>query len=594
MKKIWEKLQNYFVKYKYFLGNYKLTLAAVFIASIYEAVIYMLDWEFDITIPVDEEIIFRLLFFFAIGSFFTETLFIKKKTEKSEHKKRNLLIQIGAYVLAGIIASVITYFISMKNGTQLLGVDCQFLHDMTERFAIGYVLLLLVVGIYLLYRRSAEMIKGNFEAYMLRVFSNLCKGYLIYSVLLIGITLVSMIFDVLFLEGDGNLIVSCWALVTGFYWVPASLNAFLNVEEEPGAFIKMLVQYILSVLTMCALVIVYLYVLKIVILWEMPSNEIFSIISALFCFGMPVWMMTENYREETRYFLVLSILPYVFAPLMLLQAYSIGVRIYDYGMTPNRYVGVMLIVFEIIMLFIWHFRKSARENILLFLGGMLVVSVFVPLINMYSVSNHWQLSFLKKYYQAAQEGSVLSNLEYERLEGSYAYLKDQAEMQETIKDYFIYNEDFLAKLKTENEAANDLTKVEYHYMHCCQMVGQLDVSKYQTMYMLNQNDCYDVAGDEALYVDFSKFQFVIRETGEVITVDISEFAEKCLQYEKDHPDAGEEACSNALKAYNRISIDADTELYINHFEVRYEDGIKDGEDYFSWKDINLGGILLKK
>ena len=71
MKKIREKLQLYFEKYKDFLSCYKITLAAVFIVTIYEAVIDMLDWEFNITLPIDEDIIFTLLFFFALGRFFT-------------------------------------------------------------------------------------------------------------------------------------------------------------------------------------------------------------------------------------------------------------------------------------------------------------------------------------------------------------------------------------------------------------------------------------------------------------------------------------------------------------------------------------------
>lgn len=599
MKKIREKLQHYFAKYKDLLVCYKITLAAIFIVTIYEAVIDMLDWEFNITLPIDEDIIFRLLFYFAVGSFFTETLFIQKESDKPEYKKRNLFIKICAYVLAGIIASVITCFISLKNNTQFLGLSGALLHDMTYRFALGYVLLLFVLGIYLLYRRKAEKVKDNFEAYMLRVFCNLCKVYLIYSVLLIGIILVSLIFDILFLEGEGNLLVSCCVLVTGFYWVPASLNAFLDVEEDPGAFIRMLVQYILAILTMCALVIVYLYILKIVILWEMPSNEIYAIISTLFCTGMPVWMMVENYREDTRYSRVLSILPYVFAPLILQQAYSIGVRIYDYGMTPNRYVGVMLIIFEIIMLFIWHFRKGTRENILLILGGMLVISVFVPGINMYSVSNRWQLSLLQRYYQTVQEGGMLSESEYDRLKGAYDYLYDQPEMKETIAaGYDIYGENFAENLseileKQENNTT-DLTKLETYYIHCCQMVGELDVSGYTSMNMVITDESYETYYNEYADVDYTRFRFVMRETGEVITLDIDDFAQKCLAYDKKNPDSDTDEISQAMKPYQTVQIDDNTVLYMNHFEVRYEEEIKDGEPFLGYSNVNISGMLLQK
>ena len=45
------------------------------------------------------------------------------------------------------------------------------------------------------------------------------------------------------------------------------------------------------------------------------------------------------YADETKYSFLVSSLPYIFAPLICLQIYAMGVRIYYNGMTPSRYMA---------------------------------------------------------------------------------------------------------------------------------------------------------------------------------------------------------------------------------------------------------------
>lgn len=555
----------------------------------------MLNYEFDVEFTFDEAVFSRFLMFFIIGTFFVESLFVKKTIVEHSKAVRYLVGKIVAYLIAGIFAAGITFFISIEDEVQLWGFRGEYLNEMTGRFAVGYVFLLLVAGVYLIYRKNIVCLTGySFETYVLKVFTNFCKTFVIYIILSIGVSMVGAVFDMLFMDWHGNLSMACYILVTGFYFIPGSLKSLLDVEKETGAFIRMLVQYVLSVLTICALVIVYLYILKILILWEMPSNEIFSIISTLFCFGMPIWIMADNYRDGTRYSFILSILPYVFAPLILLQSYSMGVRILDYGMTTNRYMGVMLIILEIAVLVIWHFGKNRRENILVFLSLLIVIAIFVPGINMYSVSNKWQLHFLKQYYQAVKDGVTLSELEYDRLEGAWDYLSDQIETEEEILDYNIYEKDFAVQFEKQNKKENDLTKVETYYIHGCQLVGELDIEGYSSLNMLNQSEEYDTDWDENAYIDFSDFGFVKRATGEEIRLDISEFAEKFIAYNKENPNLTKEEISEEMRKYNRIRIDKNTVLYLNHFQLRYTEGVRDGKPVLEWENIEISGILLEK
>lgn len=110
---------------------------------------------------------------------------------------------------------------------------------------------------------------------------------------------------------------------------------------------------------------------------------------------------------------------------------------------------------------------------------------------------------------------------------------------------------------------------------------------------LKQNSCYDEKGENGIDVDFSCFQFVENNTGEIITADISEFVEKAIAYEKAYPDVSDGRCCEVMKEYSRIELDDNTVLYIYKFHVMYDDGVRNAVPYFKWCSIDIGGKLLK-
>ncbi|MCI6714253.1 MAG: hypothetical protein MR523_04825, partial [Lachnospiraceae bacterium] len=65
-------------------------------------------------------------------------------------------------------------------------------------------------------------------------------------------------------------------------------------------------------------------------------------------------------------------------------------------------------------------------------------------------------------------------------------------------------------------------------------------------------------------------------------------------YDKKNPDSDTDEISQAMKPYQAVQIDDNTVLYMNHFEVRYEEGIKDGEPFLGYSNVNISGMLLQK
>lgn len=590
------KMQDLLQKIKHNFGDHRCSLAAAVLLSVLSVPVEMIDsyyyrqafldpdsilWH----LSFDVYIVIRFLLFFCIAALFTETCF----------QGRKLQTLLGM-ILSAVFAGAGAFFISLNDEEQVFGVSGRVLNGRAQELVGGCVLLLLILTVYFSFRKT----KLRFEEYMVRIIVNFFMVFSVYIVLLIGVMLICSIIIMLFGDWD-YLAMGSMAFVSGMVLIPGGILALKadsglgltgTSERDQKMFLQVFIQYVLCILTICALLAVYLYVFRILIVRELPSNEIFPILAGLFCIGMPIWLMAGCWKRETLYFRVLSALPYAFAPLIVMQILAAGMRIRENGLTPTRYVAVILIIFEIGTIVIWHFCRKKLEWILLLMSGLVVLTFLVPGVNRYRLSVIWQQAWLQKYYENVQNDVQLSPLEYQRLKGAYDYLEDMAPDNRMVETYNIYQEDFAVHLSGMDPKKLELTEYKRYSIHGCQLVGMLDVAEFKTMNMLNKGD-FSLKDEEP--VDFSVFPFEIRETGEEIIVDISEFAQKCMEYIEEHPDASEEEQRAYMQGFNRIVMDQDRILYINHFQVSYQKGMKEGKDYFEWKSIGqIGGMLIQK
>lgn len=610
MKTIKDKLLFLFNKIKRSCMDYRVAMVSVAIATLYaalcctlgnlvdaESVIWPIIWY--------EGDVLRFFLLFVLAAVFTESIL---SYENKEHHIK--IIRILSFVLSAVISAA---FIAAQN---IVGICRDILRasnqsevaamewtegTLIEEWAMRcYIalLLLLILGIlYFIHRKSSV----GFIEYMMHVGANFCVVTAIYVVLWIGVMLILLILDLLLLNDTETLVELSLILLTGFFYVPACImslgNMDSNIDDGIG---RILVKYVMTGMTICAMLIVYVYLLKILITWEMPSNEIFGIVSGLFCIGMLIWVVDYHYRDETKYTRFLQLLPYGMIPMIPVQAYAMGVRIYENGMTTSRYEGMLLVVFEIIVLFIWRFRRDKMECTLIVMCALIIVAVFLPGINMFSVSNRWQEAFLKSGYNKVVSGQEISQREYDRMMGAHKYLRWQPGMEELTQKYNVYTDDFVQMLVISDLNTEDLTNLDSHYIYCSQLVNTIDVGKYSRLDMVDQDERYNdsdyLKGNGISSVDFTSFRFCIRsgEEDETLEADISDFAERCFAYEKEHPEVTREEMSNVMRPYQEIIIDDDTILYLNSFDIKYKDGIKEGEEYFEWITINISGMLLRR
>ena len=594
MSFIREKCAFLYQKIKQACADYRVTVITVELFTLYavaEQIWDDLDLEYTSYVT---DFLFKdwalaaFLALFILAAMFVESLFPYEK------KQRNVSIaRIFGFVIGAAPAAVLVWGLRLKESEQFFHLSGDIIAGWCERFVVGYVVLLMTAIVYVCHRKSDV----GFIEYILHVLVNFAITTVIYLVLLFGVILIIWIVDSLFLSGYSSLYVHGVILVTGVYYAPACIMALNDLSNEINDRISIImIKYVLSVMTICALAIVYIYLLKILIMREIPSNEIFRIVTGLFCIGMPIWILDYFYRDDTKFMLFLQKLPYGLIPLIPVQTYAIGVRIYHNGMTPGRYIGVCMIIFEVIMLFVWHSWKEKLERVLLILGAGIIIAIFIPGLNMFSVSNRWQRAFLETYYNKVLSQGELTQEEYERLEGAYKYLRWEPQMKELVEQFDIYDTNFVRLLLASGVEGEIQTQTRYHNIHCCQMVGKLDINGYSEFTMLNQDEAYDERGEGKLPVDFSAFRFYKRgsEEQEKIVVDLSEFADRCIEYENEHPDAGQTEFSEVMRPYTEIVIDSDTVLYLNHFQINYRDGIENGEEYFEVTSANISGMLLSR
>ena len=610
MKTIKEKLLFMFNQIKQSCMDYRVAMVSVAIATLYAALCCTLGNLVDVESAIwpiirHEEDVLRFFLLFVLAAVFTESIL---PYEKKEHRTK--IIRILCFVLAAVISAAFIVaqnivgicrdVLSASNQSEdaaMKWTEGVLIEEWAMRCYIALLLVLMLGILYFIHKKSSV----GFIEYMMYVGANFCVVTAIYIVLCIGVLLVLLILDLLLLDDTEALVELSLILLTGFFYVPACImslgNMDSNIDDGIG---RILVKYVMTGMTICAMLIVYVYLLKILITWEMPSNEIFGIVSGLFCIGMLIWAVDYHYRDDTKYTRFLQMLPYGMIPMIPVQAYAMGVRIYENGMTTARYAGMLLVVFEITVLFIWRFRRDKMELTLIVLCVLVIIAVFLPGINMFSVSNRWQKAFLVSGYNKVASGQEITQREYDRMMGAHKYLRWQPGMEEVTQEYNVNADDFVQMLVVSDLDTTDMTKLESHYIYCSQLVNTIDVAKYSRLDMVDQDERYhdsDYLKENGISaVDFAAFRFGVRNSGEdeTIEIDISDFAERCLAYEKEHPDATREEMSNAMRPYQEIIIDDDTVLYLNYFDIKYEDGIKEGEEYFKWIAINISGMLLSR
>ena len=596
------------IKVKELLAEYKFTLAVLVLWTITGsllqiikevlAAVNMEEWFelFEKCLPGrSTDIIFRFLILFGLGCLLAEIRYKEKWKAKLA-----LILPLGG--LSFFLAYQVSIS-SWKNYYNVSLMQNKFSYGRTREWMAAYLILIICAIIYSSFKRHGS----KFSQYAVRLAVNIGMVFGLSMVVLLVGTVFVLIVEVLYENANvwTDTVMKVLLYLTGFC-AAIGMIWFLKGDEEEERVIlpentwHILPAALIGAVTVGILAAGYIYGMKLLLLWQLPSNEVFEVVSWIFVLSMPAWIIGEGMEEERIYHKVLIKLPWFFAPLMLLQMLSMGVRVSTYGLTKERYLGIMLVLFEVIVLVLWKFGREHMERLLAALMCLTVISVLIPGINMTSLSVYQQEKGLQKYSEMIIAGEELTETEYSRFCGAYEFIEDQkgiSYMEDNYQEAAAYiSEDYANERGSMKEETDKNT---WYNVHGCQMVGGLDVEDFTTMNMIVTHEDYKtyIKGDGYAYleVDFEEFKFEIRETGEELVVDISDLYEKALQFTKENPYASQEEEIEFLKQYNKIELEDGSILYINHFEISWFSKMEDGKEI--WRigtGINISGMLLQK
>ena len=556
--KLKEKFYNLYEIVKISIKKFPVTIITIFILSLIYAICVGNS-------KVDWNVIERITLFSAI--FIASTFLIETLLENNKKSK------VLYYILSVIWSALLTLLFSNKSS--ILGLDSIILEHYVTRIIVCFVISAVILSIYFNYKKSQK----EFAKYLIGVFVSIFKASFIYCILAIGIAIVTSIFIFLILNGRSYILVGkIEILLLGLYYLPAIIYAFYNQDSQIGKFAKIVIKYVLGTLVMIAFVIIYIYLLKILILRNIPSNQIFRILAALFIVGLPIWTMCDGLDEGKTFDKINRKLPLLFAPFIFLQIYSITVRIAENGMTEARYLCLMLIAFEIIYTLIYIKNKSKIGINLLVIVALSIISIIMPFVNMFKVSALNQYSILRKY----DEKENISAEEKAKLYGAYYYLEDSVVGKKYIENYELKNKD-VGDLKPYE---SDLNNYE-EFLNANSSLEYVSVGGYKRLYNVNSSiynlsslSGYDLKGEEnTIDKIFEKVTFKTNDK-DIAIVNMTNLVKEFIK--------NKDSIDEDFKYMNEIIVDENRKIILRSMNISYNKMTNEVSSY------NFIGYLLEK
>lgn len=342
------KVSNYInqnmAKFKQIYIRYVASIFCVFIIAVV-SIIANQKKGFDI------ESIVTVCSIWLAGNFLVESLW-KKTAEEAQKNKQKWLIGYGVTFVIAIV---------FENLSEILKAQKADIPNLIfESILYFYIACTVLLAIYVLLRQQ----KLDLPHCIGRIIFALLRAVGVYLVLNIAVILILEIIDALLVDIDTFRVeLNIQLMLSALAYFPTCLLAVSDTSEDNAAFTKKFVSYVLLPCVWIAMFVIYLYVVKIFVTQEVPSNEIFSICASLFAIGMPIWMMASGFVEEktSRYAKLISITKYIYAPFILLEIYSMSVRVKAYGLTEQRYAAWMFILLQVIYI-LWEkiYARYAR------------------------------------------------------------------------------------------------------------------------------------------------------------------------------------------------------------------------------------------
>lgn len=460
----------------------------------------------------------------------------------------------------------------------------------------GLMVLAILLAVYFSYSHDVHQ---RFNDHVMNAYSKVFFTSIIYGVIQLGVVFLTLIVTLLLYDDAFEYLAPILIIINGLFFAPAVICALTRQNEKANMFMQVLVRYVMLTIVLLAFGIIYIYILKLIITRSVPSNSVYAILTALFIISMFVCYMCTVFEESgfLQKFAVNA--PLIFAPFVLMQCYTVFVRIGQYGLTPKRYFGIAFILFEIVYIVYYtyiHKREGeiAGRNLLLIIYAFIIVTIFLPGVSGRSLSTSLAKHTLRSYMEKSSASLPISDKEYIRANAAYGFLRDNDFGKGRIEKYFGALDE--ASVETLRERARiaskgitddqreesgeikkDLTEQGSFYMDLVELskgemidISDFDRFGYVTILTPRNRSTEEVIDTTSLKVfAVDKEYEIIDETSPLMTVDLSEYCDKFNKLSRNERDdiITYDEFFDRVSQMSIIDVNENARLYITNADI---------------------------
>ena len=293
----------------------------------------------------------------------------------------------------------------------------------------------------------------NYEYRVVDIFGNFFETLIYSVVLLFGIFAIFFTIDNLFdIDIKGKyyfyvFLVTFLVFAVSFFLSKQPKDGVSFDEKKYSQSMRILLTYIVIPLISIYTIILYVYFAKILITWEWPKGLVSHLVIWYTAVSIGVIFLISPLIEIdriSRYFKILF--PKVVLPILLMMFLSIGQRIYQYGITENRYYILVLGIWISLIMLYFSIKKPLKNIIIPISLSVIVLNSVLGPLSSYSISKYSQnrrLNDILNRNFMLLGGSIVSNPDVsDDDKREISNIINYFDMSHSLDDIKILNDDF--------------------------------------------------------------------------------------------------------------------------------------------------------
>lgn len=260
--------------------------------------------------------------------------------------------------------------------------------------------------------------------------------------------------------------------------------SYFRLSKAEGAewsvpkFVNVLINFIVCPAVIIYTAILYAYLVKIAIMWELPKGGLAAMILAFYIVALG-GKLFQYVAPKKYYSWFYDNFQYISLPLMILFWTGLVYRIKEYSFTESRVylvvAGVAMLLFSVMMMS----RRFTNFRLMLIIASAVItVSTYIPGVSAKSVGIRCQTDrmiqlakSLKAYDVASGKlntallDKLPSSSTQDEMEGSYLYLAENVGQAEMLKRYGKYSEGQYVASDSNGDGFDYAGAVSYEYPH---------------------------------------------------------------------------------------------------------------------------------